>query len=263
MTLKKRLIPILLLKNGLLVRSELFNFHQIIGNPINEVERFNDWNVDELIYLDIDKDNKAYSKRNDIKYEGGSGSLEILKIVSKSCFMPLTWGGNIKNLHDMEEKFEFGADKISINSMAVENPNIIKEASKSFGSQSIVVSIDILEEEKNNYQIYINGGKTRTNLNLLDWIKKIEDLGAGEILLQTINLDGTGNGYNLDLISLVSRSVSIPIIGCSGAGDYDDYADCINAGASAVAAANIWHFKELADKNGKRAMLKAKIDVRL
>tara|TARA_Y100001970_G_scaffold164441_1_gene200905 strand:- start:4443 stop:5234 length:792 start_codon:yes stop_codon:yes gene_type:complete len=263
MSLKKRLIPVLLLKNEMLVRSELFKYHQIIGNPLEEVERFNEWNVDELIYLDITNDEDYNSKRADINYTISNNSLDILKKVSKSCFMPLTWGGKIKNLKDMEARFRFGADKITINSEAIKNPDLIKEASKNFGNQAIVVSIDVNIDNDNNYRIYSNGRKVKHNLDLIEWVKKVEDYGAGEILLQCINLDGTGKGYDVKLINLVSSSVNIPVIGCSGAGSFEDYAECINAGASAAAAANIWHFKELSDREGKRALKRANIDVRI
>ena len=163
----------------------------------------------------------------------------------------------------MEKRFKFGADKITINSAAVKNPKIIRDASNNFGSQAIVVSIDVLRIDEENYDIYIECGQKKVDLILIDWLKKIEDLGAGEILIQSINLDGTGKGYDVNLIKTISENVNIPVIGCSGAGSFEDYAECINAGASAVAAANIWHFKELSDKAGKRALKKANIDVRI
>lgn len=259
--LKKRLIPVLLLQNGLLVRSETFSIHQVIGNPIHEVKRFNEWNVDELIYLDITKDDKYDIRRMDTKTKEMSNPIEILRAVSENCFMPLTWGGKIQTLEEMRECFANGADKITINSAAFRNPTLISQGAYAFGSQAIVVSIDVKAEGKS--EVYIDGGKTATGMDPVTWAMQVEKLGAGEILLQSINRDGTGQGYDLGLIRAISESVQIPVIACSGVGDYRHYADGIEAGASAVAAANIWHFKEMSDRNGKRALAKAGIDIRM
>jgi imidazole glycerol-phosphate synthase subunit HisF len=261
--LKKRLIPVLLLQNGLLVRSELFKIHQVIGNPIYEVRRFSDWNVDELIYLDISRDSNYDLRRDDHKVKGLSDLLSILDAVAESCFMPLTWGGRIATLEDMRERFNRGADKISINTAAIENPRIIGEAAKTFGSQAIVVSIDVFRHDGVALEVLGEGGRKATGRNPKDWAREVEDRGAGEILLQSIDRDGTGAGYDLDLIHIVASATSIPVIACGGVGRYEDYARGIEAGASAVAAANIWHFKELSDKGGKRSMAKAGIEVRL
>jgi imidazole glycerol-phosphate synthase subunit HisF len=261
--LKKRLIPVLLLQNGLLVRSELFKIHQAIGNPIYEVKRFNEWNVDELIYLDITKDNHYDLRRNDHKVKGLNDPLQILDAVSKTCFMPLTWGGRIRTIEDMRYRFNHGADKITINSSAVSTPELITEGAKVFGNQAIVVCIDVLRHSNNMTEVFIDGGKTATELKPELWAKEVEDRGAGEILLQSIDRDGTGRGYDLELIHAVTSATTIPIIALGGVGSYEHYARGIEAGASAVAAANIWHFKELSDRGGKRALAKAGINVRL
>jgi len=258
MPLLKRLIPVLLLQNGLLVRSEQFKIHQVIGNPIYEVQRFNEWSVDEIIYLDITRDGQYDLRRNDHKTKGLNEPLEILEAAAKTCFIPLTWGGRIKTVEDMRERFKRGADKITLNSEAFRNPELITESSKIFGRQAIVVSIDVFQNE-----VMIDGGQTPTGLNPVEWAKEVEQRGAGEILLQSIERDGMGEGYDLELINKISSSLSIPVIACSGVGNYDDYAQGIEAGASAVAAANIWHFKEMADKGGKRAMKMAGLPVRL
>ena len=261
--LKKRLIPVLLLQNGLLVRSELFKKHQVIGNPIHEVERFNQWSVDELIYLDISKDNKYDLGRDDAKVKNFNNLLDIIEAVSRTCFMPLACGGKIRTLHDMRQRFLRGADKITINSEAWRNPNIISEASKVFGSQAIVVSIDVKRNDDGKYLVYVDGGRTLTNKTPEEWAHQAEDLGAGEILLQSIDKDGTGDGYDIDLISKVVASTKIPVIALAGVGQFEDYEKGIEAGASAVAAANLWHFKEFADKQGKQALSRAGIDVRI
>ena len=261
--LKKRLIPVLLLKDGSLVRSELFKVHQIIGDPTHEVRRFNQWNVDELIYLDISREEISPS-------DGGSGdgpdaarSFEVLDAVSKTCFMPLTWGGRIRSVGDMRECFRRGADKITINSEAVRNPGLIAEGARLFGSQAIVVSIDIGRDSEGGAEVVIDGGTTATGLNPVDWAVRCASEGAGEILLQVIDRDGVGNGYDLELISALSGAVDIPLIACSGVGRFEDYAPGIEAGASAVAAANLWHFKELSDRMGKKALAKAGVNVRV
>jgi cyclase len=261
--LKKRLIPVLLLQNGLLVRSEVFRKHQVIGNPLLEVKRFNEWNVDELIYLDITRDATYDLRRDDLKVKGLSDPLSILDAVSRTCFMPLTWGGRITTLEQMRERFRRGADKVTINSAAFRNPDLIREGAKAFGSQAMVVSIDALRAPDGWAEVYIDGGRTPTGLSPGEWARRVEALGAGEILLQSIDRDGTGKGYDLALIREVTGATGIPVIACSGVGRYEQYADGIHAGASAVAAANLWHFKELSDKGGKIALSRAGIDVRI
>lgn len=260
---KKRLIPVLLLKNGLLVRSEGFRIHQIIGNPLFEVKRFNEWNVDELIYLDITKEGDYDLRRNDHKTKNLSSPLQILEAVSRTCFMPLTWGGKIRSVAEMKPLFFLGADKVSINTIAVEQPGIVSKAAKTFGSQAIVVSIDVKTSESGNWEVVTNGGTKRWGLDPVDWAKQVEKLGAGEILIQSVERDGSGEGYDLDLIQKVAAAVCIPVIACSGVGKFEDYAQAIQAGASAAAAANIWHFQEMTDRKGKKAMAAAGVSVRL
>jgi cyclase len=261
--LKKRLIPVLLLQNGLLVRSESFKIHQVIGNPIHEVERFNHWSVDELIYIDISQDASYDLRRDDQKVRGLADPLAILDAVSKTCFMPLTWGGRIRSVEDMRERISRGADKITLNASAVRTPDLITQGARVFGSQAIVVSIDSKLHPDGAREVFIDGGKTGTGLNPADWAREVERLGAGEIFLQSIDRDGTGEGYDLELIRSVASVTNIPIIACSGVGRYEHYVEGIKAGASAVAAANIWHFKELSDRGGKRALVKGGIDIRL
>lgn len=261
--LKIRLIPVLLLKDGFLVRSELFNIHQIIGNPINEVQRFNEWNVDELVYLDISRGDVYDQRRSDHKIPTLTDPLKILEEVSRTCFMPLTWGGRIRTIEDMNSRFKHGADKITINTSAVRNPDLISEGARQFGSQAIVVSIDAFRHPDGSYEVYIDGGQTPTGLKPADWARSVENFGAGEILLQSVERDGSGSGYDLDLIRNVTEVTSIPVIACSGVGRFEHYVDGIRAGASAVAAANIWHFKELTDRAGKRAIAKAGFPVRI
>jgi cyclase len=202
-------------------------------------------------------------RRDDHKLRGLVDPLAILEAVGRSCLMPITWGGRIRTVSDMRERFRRGADKITINSSAVRTPDLISEGARIFGSQAIVVSIDVLRHEDESAEVVIDGGRTPTGLQPAAWARDVEKLGAGEILLQSINRDGTGQGYDVDLIHSVTSATGIPVIACSGVGRFEDYADGVRAGASAVSAANIWHFKELADRGGKRAMAKAGIPVRL
>jgi len=261
--LKIRLIPMLLLKNGQLVRSEDFSLHQIIGDPVHEVQRFNEWNVDELIYVDITRGEYNFQRRTDHKTTGMEDPLEILDEVSKTCFMPLTWGGRIRSFEDAAERFSRGADKITLNTALFDSPGLTGRLTKRYGSQAVVASIDAFRHENGSYEVFTEGKNRPTGKTPAAWAKEVEDRGAGEILLQSINRDGSGLGYDLDLIASVSGAVTIPVIACSGVGMYEHYVKGIEAGASAVAAANIWHFKELSDKNGKRALQRAGVNVRI
>lgn len=260
--LKKRLIPVLLLQNGQLVRSERFTIHQVIGNPIHEVERFNQWSVDELIYLDISRDDHYDLRRDDKKVRDLSTALEILAEVGKTCFMPLTWGGRICGIDQMQAIFAAGADKITLNSQAWREPGLVTAAAHRFGSQAVVASIDARRHPDGRLEVFCEGGRAATGMVPTDWARRLEDLGAGEILLQSIDRDGAGRGYDLDLIHRVAEATRIPVIALGGVGDYPHYARGIEAGASAVAAANLWHFKELADRGGKRALARAGVAVR-
>jgi cyclase len=178
--------------------------------------------------------------------------------------MPLTWGGKIRTTEDMYRRFEKGADKITINTEAYKSPSLIEKGAKAFGSQAIVISIDAkLADGKKQWKVAINCGREITCTDVVEWSRRVENMGAGEILLQSIDRDGSGTGYDLELINAVATAVKIPVIACSGVGSFEHYAEAIKAGASAAAAANIWHFKELTDRHGKKAMARAGINVRM
>jgi cyclase len=260
--LMPRLIPVLLLMNGQLVRSERFTTHQIIGDPLHEVARFNEWKVDELIYLDISRTAGLAQGRRDAGNRAYADAMEVLEAVASHCFMPLTWGGHVTSLDQVRDIFKRGADKVAINTAAYETPELITQVSKRFGAQAMVVSIDARQTE-NGYEVMTQGGRTGTGRDPVSWAKEAEDRGAGEILLQSLDRDGGGTGYDTTLIEQVSQAVTIPVIACSGVGVYEHYAKGLKAGADAVAAANIWHFKELADRGGKRALQRAGFDVRM
>lgn len=261
--LKVRLIPVLLLKNGQLVRSEDFKMHQIIGDPVHEVKRFNEWNVDELIYIDITQGDYDFVRRTDHKTKGMEDPLEILDEVSKTCFVPLTWGGRIRSFEDAAERFRRGADKITLNRALFDSPELAGQIAKRYGSQAVVASIDALKTDDGGYEVFTDGRSQAMDKKPDEWAKQLEDMGAGEILIQAIHKDGKGTGYDLELIEAVAGAVNIPVIACSGVGMYEQYAKAVDVGASAVAAANIWHFKELSDRNGKRALKRAGVNVRL
>lgn len=261
--LKNRLIPVLLIKDGYLVRSEGFHMHQILGNPIHEVERFNHWNVDELIYLDISEDNTYDEQRNDTRVKSSEDILKVIQEVSKTCFMPLSVGGGIRTIHDIRERLKRGADKVVINTAAYTNPKLITEAANKFGSQCIIISVDVRKNIKGEYETYYNHGREATGIHPIEYIKQVEALGCGEIFLHMIDRDGTAEGYDLELIKLVTESTSLPIIACGGVGKLTDFAEGVLVGeASAVSAANIFHFIELSDRRAKKIMKQAGVNIR-
>ena len=261
--LKTRLIPCLLLKNGLLVRSEEFRIHQIVGNPIHQVERFSAWAVDELIYIDITKEGAYDVRRDDHKIKGAESILEIIDAISRACFVPLTFGGRIRTLEDIGERLGHGADKVTINTMALEQPEFVTEAAGRFGSQAIIVSIDALSRGDGEWEAMSRGGKEPSGRDVVGWAREAEARGAGEIFLNSIDRDGIGEGYDLALIEAVSAATTIPVIACGGVGRFEHLAPGIEAGASAVSAANIFHFTEHSTQRAKKVMHEAGIDVRL
>jgi cyclase len=260
--LKHRLIPVLLLQNGLLVRSQRFTLHQIIGNPINEVERFSEWSVDELIYIDISRDDTHDLRRDDHRVRPMDSALAILEQVSRTCFMPLTFGGRIRSFDDVRARISRGADKVTLNTAAWLTPDLVGQAARAFGSQAIVVCIDVRRRPDGRTEVFVDGGRVATGVAAAEWARRVEAMGAGEILLQSIDRDGEASGYDVELIREVSSAVAIPVIALGGVGRFEDYAEGIRAGAAAAAAANLWHFKEHADRAGKRALMRAGVAVR-
>jgi imidazoleglycerol phosphate synthase cyclase subunit len=214
-----RLIPVILLKHGLIVRSELFRIHQVIGNPMSTIERLSHWNVDELILLDISGDDFHDLRRDDIQQRyGGSGVLDVLEQVAARSFMPLAFGGRIRTLDDIRARLSAGADKCVINTQAIERPQLIEEAAARFGSQCVVVSIDAERGEDGRVQVMSRAGKVATGLDPAEWARRAEELGAGEIFLNSVDRDGTARGYDLELVGAVSDITSIPVIACGGVG---------------------------------------------
>lgn len=233
--LKVRLIPILLLKNGRMVKPVKFGEggERDVGFPATTARIYDSQDADELIFLDI----TATS-------EGRAFLLDTLREVGENCFVPLTAGGGIGTINDIKEILKAGADKISINTAAVERPEFISEAAEKFGSQCIVIAVDVRKNQHGRYEVFIRGGRQATGLDALSWTKEAIRRGAGEILLTSIDREGTMAGYDLDLISMVSEEVSVPVIAHGGAGTRQHFVDAIKSGASAVAAASVFHFSD-------------------
>ena len=247
--MKVRLIPILYFKDGSLVRSENFEIHQILGDPFVQVERYNSWDVDEVIYLDISK-TKNYEIKN--KYlEKKRSFIDVMRKTSKKCFSPMVFGGGILNLEDAKNYFQNGADKISINSACIENTSLISEFANTFGSQSIIVSIDVMKVN-NIYKIFNSKRDFTYEYNLIDYVKEIEKKGAGEILLNSVDRDGSGEGYDIDLIKNVFNSINIPLIPCGGVGNFEHFKDLLlEVELTAISAGNIFNFTERSYEKAK------------
>jgi imidazole glycerol-phosphate synthase subunit HisF len=237
--IKVRIIPVLLLRGGRMVKGKQFSDFRDTGDPVYASRVYNSQYVDELIFLDIDATN-----------EGREPDSEIIEKVSKECFMPLTIGGGISKIEHIRKMLNAGADKVVINSAAIDNPKLIKEASEKYGSQCIIVGIDV-KKENEKYIIYKNSGKTRIETDLLVHIENIQKSGAGEIFINSINNDGMMQGYDLELVNYVIAHTKIPVIACGGAGNLMHLVDGFKkTNVSALAMASIYHF---GDNNPIRA----------
>ena len=262
--LTTRLIPCLLLNHGLLVRSERFAYHQNLGDPVHQVKRYTEWQVDELIYLDISRDGHYDLRRDDHKVKSLRSILDILSAVSERCFVPLAFGGGIRTLDDIAQRLRLGADKVVINTQALRRPAFIAEAAAVFGSQCLVLSIDAKRRAEGAYEVCADGGRTPMGIDPVRWAREAEALGAGEIFLNSIDRDGMAAGYDLELIRSVVEAVDIPVIACGGAGTFDHFVEGItDGGADAVAAANLFQFTEHSYPRAKKHLRAAGLNVRL
>ncbi len=233
--LAKRIIPCLDVKNGRVVKG--VNFVNLIdaGDPVEVAKVYNKAGADELVFLDITA-----------THEARGTVIEMAKKVAETVFIPFTVGGGIKSVDDFRELLLQGADKISINSSAIRNPRLISEAAEKFGSQCVVVAIDAKRRQNGGWNVYINGGRIDTGLDALAWAKKAERLGAGEILLTSMDCDGTKAGYDIELTRTISENVSIPVIASGGAGTMEHFKDALTEGkADAALAASLFHFREI------------------
>ena len=232
--LAKRIIPCLDVDKGRVVKGVRFLNLVDAGDPVEVAKVYEEQGADELVFLDIT------ASAEDRKI-----TLEVVKRVAEEVFMPFTVGGGISSLEDMRRLLEAGADKVSINTSAVKNPQLIYEGAKKFGSQCIVVAIDA-KRKGNGWEVYIHGGRTPTGLDAIEWAKKAESLGAGEILLTSMERDGTKSGYDIELTKAVSKAVNIPVIASGGAGSMEHFYEAfVLGGADACLAASLFHFKEI------------------
>lgn len=237
-----RVIPCLDVDAGRVVKGTNFVDLRDAGDPVEIAKRYNKEGADELVFLDI----TASSDKREI-------TLDVVKKTAEQVFIPLTVGGGIRTVEDMRTLLKAGADKISLNTAAVNNPELISEGSKQFGSQCIVVAIDAKRDGK-SWAVYTHGGRTKTKLDAIKWAKKAVELGAGEILLTSMDKDGTKDGYDLELMEAITKVVNVPVIASGGAGKKEHFVDVCKKGASAVLAASLFHFKELSISDLKKYM---------
>lgn len=262
--LKRRLIPVLFLQDGWMVRSELFRIHQIIGSPTVHVERMVQWDVDELIVIDISRNPGTIYEhiRADYRHRPATDMLSFVQMIAGECRIPLTFGGGIHSLEDARERIQNGADKVSINRLLYEKPEVLSEIAHLFGSQAVVASIDyrMVDGVARAYYAHAerDGGVTA-----LEAARRAERQGAGEVLLNAIDRDGTAQGYDIETISVIADAVQIPVIACGGAGHMRHFLNCYEmTAASAVAAGNIFHFTENAYPRAKQFLRSKGLDVR-
>jgi len=227
-----RVIPALLLQNGGLVKSVKFKDHKYVGDPINAVKIFNEKEVDEIVILDI----SATSEKR-------PPAIGLIKEIASEAFMPLGYGGGITKLDEIKDLIALGVEKVIINTAAFHNPQLVSEGAKYVGSQSIVVSMDVKKNMWGKYKVFVQNGTKNTDVSPADYAKKMEQTGAGEILLNAIDRDGTFGGYDTDLIRLVSSSVSIPVVAIGGASSVNDFILAVQNGASAVSAGSLFVFQ--------------------
>lgn len=250
--LTKRIIPCLDVKDGRVVKGVNFVALRDAGDPVAIAEGYDRSQADEIVFLDI---TASHEKRPIL--------LNIVKATAEKVFMPLTVGGGINTLEDIRALLAAGADKVSINSAAVKNPQLIKEASDRFGSQCIVVAIDA-KKSGDHWDVYINGGRVRTDKEAVRWAKEAESLGAGEILLTSMDCDGTKDGYDLPLTRAIADAVNIPVIASGGAGTIEHFADVFKkTKADAALAASVFHYGEIAIPDVKKFLKTEKIEVRV
>jgi cyclase len=236
---------VLLLKNGQLVRSSNFNDHRFVGDPFLQCERFNSWNIDEIIYLNIDRLN-SFNRfvRSDQRSNVIKDFEKIQEFVSRSCQVPLSWGGNLTTAVDAGRAIEvFGADKVVFTSVLNENPDVIAETAHRFGSQAVCVGVDF-RIENNQFSVYVQSGTIKVDTTLDNWIRRAIDFGAGEILLHAIDRDGLKLGFDLTALDMVKSVTNLPIVMLGGAGSPKHLVQAAQAGASGVAASNMWHFAD-------------------
>jgi cyclase len=250
--LKNRIIPCLDVKNGRVVKGINFVDLKDAGDPVEQAKVYSDGGADEICFLDITASN-----------ENRETIYDVVERTSKKCFVPLTVGGGVRSVEDINKLLNCGADKVSINTAAVENPRVIEESSKKFGSQCIVVAIDA-KKKNDKWEIFTHGGRNNSGINVLEFAKKMENSGAGELLVTSMDRDGTQVGYDNELMSNITALVNIPVIASGGVGNLDHLVDGIKLGnASAVLAASIFHYGKHSVKEAKEYLASKGIPVRI
>ena len=251
--LAKRIIPCLDIDKGRVVKGVNFVGLVDAGNPIEVAKRYEAEGADELVYLDI----TASHERRGI-------FLDLVKKTAEQVFMPLTVGGGIQTIDDIKSVLRAGADKVSLNTAAVKNPSIIKDGAEKFGRQCIVVAIDVKKIADKKWNVFIQGGRTDTGIDAIEWAKKVVELGAGEILLTSMDTDGTKNGYDIELTKAITKSVNVPVIASGGAGKKEDFLEVFEkTNVDAALAASLFHFKQLEIKELKRYLKQNNVEIRL
>jgi len=250
--LKNRIIPCLDVKNGRVVKGINFVDLKDAGDPVEQAKIYSDGGADEICFLDI----TASNENRDIIYD-------VVKETSKKCFVPLTVGGGVRSVKDISKLLNCGADKVSINTAAVKNAEVVVDSSKKFGSQCIVVAIDA-KKNGNKWEVFTHGGRNNTEIDAVEFSKKMEDSGAGELLVTSMDRDGTQVGFDIDLTSKISSKVNIPVIASGGVGNLDHLVEGIKLGnASAVLAASIFHYGKYSVKEAKEYLDSKGIPVRI
>ncbi len=251
--LAKRIIPCLDVNKGRVVKGVRFVDLIDAGDPVEAAKAYDEAGADELVFLDI---TASAEERNII--------LDVVKKTAETVFMPLTVGGGVRTLEDIRKLLESGADKVSINTAAVKEPSLVESAAIRFGSSTIVVAIDAKKVGEQKWEVYINGGRTPTGKDAVEWAKAVESLGAGEILLTSMDKDGTKSGYDIELTRRISEAVSIPVIASGGAGKKEHFYEAFKEGkADAALAASLFHFKELTIQEVKEFLKEKGITVRI
>jgi cyclase len=250
--LKNRIIPCLDVVNGRVVKG--VNFENLVdaGDPVAQAEFYSNSGADELCFLDITA-----------SHENRSTIFDVVKQVAKVCFIPFTVGGGVREVDDIRQLLLCGADKVSIGSAAVTNPDLVKNAAQKFGNQCIVVSIDAKKNAQGNFEVFVKGGREATGIDAILWAKKMQDFGAGEILLNSMDKDGTKSGYDLELIYAMSSTLKIPVIASGGVGNLEHLVEGVKAGASAVLAASIFHFKTYSVGEAKEYLIENGVEMRI
>ena len=248
----KRIIPCLDVKDGRVVKGVNFVGLKDAGDPVEAAIRYNEEGADELTFLDITA-----------THEGRKPIVDIVKKVAKEVFIPLTVGGGISELDDIYDLLNVGCDKVSVNSAAVKNPKFINEASKRFGSQCIVVAIDVKKVSLNKWNVFIKGGREDTGIDAIEWAREVVDRGAGEILLTSMDADGTKKGFDIEITKKISEMVNVPVIASGGAGKMEHFKEVFENSADAALAASIFHFKEIDILDLKKYLKDKNISVRL